>query len=45
MISENTAKYVGGVYMPMKLDEAINPRPRKVYEPGSVAERVKAKLR
>ena len=45
MISENTARKVGGVYMPVKFTDVISPKARPKQEPGQATERIREKLR
>ena len=44
VISENTAKMVGGAYMPCKLDELAHYKPKPQLKPGEAFARIKKKL-
>lgn len=45
MISENTAKMVGGAYMPLKLDELAHYKPKPQLKPGEAIENIRKKIR
>lgn len=43
-ITENTAKNVQGSYITLKLDEILNPKPKKEQSADSVIDKIKKKL-